>query len=213
MAKKVGSVTINVKAEEQTNYHAAYVNLKIKVVPAATASVIASNQATGIRIAWKKVAGASGYRIYRESKLIKTVTKGTTVTYTDAKANTNGGKYTYKIIATASTGISNLSKSTIVYRLSRPAISSIKNVSSGKAFLKWKKNTKSSGIQIRYTTDKTFLTKNRTITISGSGTISRTISGLKRGQRYYVIIRTYRKAGSNTSYSSWSPPAAIRISR
>ena len=212
-AKKVGSVTINVKAEAQTNYHAAYVNLKIKVVPAATTSVIASNKATGIRITWKKVAGASGYRIYRDSKLIKTVTKGTTVTYTDAKANTNGSKYTYKVIATASTGISNLSKSTIVYRLSRPAISSIKNVSSGKAFLKWKKNTKSSGIQIRYTTDKTFLTKNRTITISGSGTISRTISGLKRGQRYYVIIRTYRKAGSNTSYSSWSPPAAIRISR
>ena len=44
---------------------------------------------------------------------------------TDLTANTNGTKYTYKVVAKATTGDSTLSRSVTVYRVARQAISSV----------------------------------------------------------------------------------------
>ena len=91
------TVTITAKSAATANYNTAGKAVTIKVVPAATASLLAANQPTGIKLTWKKVAGANGYIIYRNGTRIKTITSGTTVTFSDAKANTNGTKYTYFI--------------------------------------------------------------------------------------------------------------------
>ena len=212
-AKKVGTVKITATSAETTNYKAASKTVTIKVVPAATSSVTAVNQATGIKLTWKKVTGANGYKIYRGSTAIKTITSGSTVTFTDTKADTNGTKYTFKIVARASTGYSTLSKTVTVYKVARPAVSSVTNSASGKMTVKWGKNAKANGYQIQYSTDKTFKSGNKTVTISSASTVSKVIGGLTKGKTYYVRIRTHKTVGSTKYWSVWSAAKGARISK
>ena len=213
-AVKVGKVKITVTAAKTSDFNAVSKAVTISVVPAATSTFKADNQAAGIMLTWKKVAGANAYIIYRGSTQIAAIKNGSTVTYTDKKANTNGTKYTYKIIASASsTGRSTLSKSVTTYRVARPAISTVTNSGAKKMTVKWGKNARASGYQIQYSTDKTFKTGNKSVTISGASTVAKAITGLTKGKTYYVRIRTFKTAGSTKYFSAWSPVKNVKITK
>ena len=212
-AKKVGTVTITAASASTSNYNAATKTLTIKVVPAATASLTASNLATGIKLTWKAVTGANGYKIYRNSALVKTITSGSTVTFTDTKANTNGTKYIYKVVAKASTGDSTLSKSQTVYRVARPAISSATNSAASKMTVKWGKNATATGYEIQYSTSKTFASGNKTVTAAGASTVSKVITGLTKGKTYYVRIRAFKTVNSTKYRSAWSMVKSVKIQK
>ena len=211
-AKKVGTVTITATSASTSNYKAASKTVTIKVVPAATSSITAANQATGIKLTWKKVTGATGYKVYRGSTLIKTIKSGSTVACTDTKANTNGTKYTFKIVPTASTG-NGTAKSLTTYRVARPSVNSVKNSSSKKMTVKWAKNTKATGYQIQYSTSKTFANGNKTATVTKAATVSKVIGSLTKGKTYYVRIRTYKTVGSAKYWSTWSAAKSVKISK
>ena len=186
-AVKVGKVKITVTAAKTSDFNAVSKAVTISVVPAATSTFKADNQAAGIML---------------------------TCTYTDKKANTNGTKYTYKIIASASsTGRSTLSKSVTTYRVARPAISTVTNSGAKKMTVKWGKNARASGYQIQYSTDKTFKTGNKSATISGASTVAKAITGLTKGKTYYVRIRTFKTAGSTKYFSAWSPAKNVKITK
>ena len=212
-AKKVGTVTITAASASTSNYNAASKTLTIKVVPAATASLTASNLATGIKLSWKAVTGANGYKIYRNSALVKTITSGSTVTFTDAKANTNGTKYVYKVVAKASTGDSTLSKSRTVYRVARPAISSAANSAASRMTVKWGKNANATGYEIQYSTSKTFASGNKTVTAAGASTVSKVITGLTKEKTYYVRIRSFKTVTSTKYRSAWSTVKSVKIQK
>ena len=211
-AQKVGTVKITATSAATSNFNAASKTVTVKVVPAATASLTADNQAKGIKLSWKKVTGATGYLVYRGSSKIATIKSGSTVTYTDSKANTNGTKYTYKIIATASTG-NGPAKSVTTYCVARPAISSVTNSASKRMTVKWGKNAKASGYQIHYCTDKTFKSDNKSVNINSAGTMAKAIASLTKGKTYYVRIRTYKTVGSTKYFSAWSPVKSVKISK
>lgn len=211
-AKKVGKVTITATSAATANFNKASASVKINVVPAATTSLTAANQATGIKLTWKKVTGATGYLVYRGSTKIATIKSGATVTYTDAKANTNGTKYTFKIIPTASTG-KGPAKSLATYRVVRPAINSVANSAAGKMTVKWGKNTKGTGYQIHYCTDKTFKSGNKSVNITSASTASKVIGSLKKGKTYYVRIRTYKTSKSTKYFSGWSTVKSVKITK
>ncbi|MDO4409317.1 MAG: transglutaminase domain-containing protein, partial [Eubacteriales bacterium] len=210
-AKKVGTVTITAASASTSNYNAASKTLTIKVVPAATASLTASNLATGIKLSWKAVTGANGYKLYRNSTLVKTITSGSTVTFTDTKANTNGTKYIYKVVAKASTGDSTLSKSQTVYRVARPAISSATNSAASKMTVKWGKNATATSYEIQYSTSKTFASGNKTVTAAGASTVSKVIAGLTKGKTYYVRIRACKTVNNVKYISAWSATKSLKI--
>ena len=212
-AKKVGTVTITAASASTSNYNAASKTLTIKVVPAATASLTASNLATGIKLSWKAVTGSNGYKLYRNSTLVKTITSGSTVTFTDTKANTNGTKYVYKVVAKASTGDSTLSKSRTVYRVARPAISSATNSAASRMTVKWGKNAKATGYEIQYSTSKTFASGNKTVTAAGASTVSKVITGLTKGKTYYVRIRAFKTVNSTKYRSAWSTVKSVKIQK
>ena len=212
-AKKVGAVTITATSAATANYKAASKTVKIMVVPAATTTLKAENQATGIKLTWKKVTGANGYKVYRGSTLVKTITSGSTVTYTDTKANTNGTKYTFKIVAKAATGDSTLSKSLVTYRVARPAISSATNSTAGKMTVKWVKNAKATGYQIQYSTSKTFASGNKAVSVTSASTVSKVIGSLTKGKTYYVRMRTYKTVGSTKYWSAWSVAKTVKITK
>ncbi len=209
--KKVGTVKITVTAASTANYNAASKTVTIKVVPAATSKITTDNQAKGIKLTWAKVAGANGYIIYRNSTKARTITNGSTVTWADTAANTNGTKYIYKVVATASTGTSTLSKSVTTYRVAAPAVKTLKNSAAGKMTVTWAKNAKANGYQIQYSTSKTFASGNKTVSITGAATVSKVIASLKKGKTYYVRIRTYKTVSSKKYWSSWSPTKYVKI--
>lgn len=188
-------------------------SIKIAVVPAATTSLTATNLSKGIKLSWKKVTGATGYLIYRNSKLVKTINSGSTVTFTDTAANTNGTKYVYKVVAKASTGNSTLSKSVTTYRISRPAISSVSNSKSKTMTVKWGKNAKATGYQIQYSTSSSFASGNKTATISSNGTVSKAIGSLVKGKTYYVRIRSYKTVSGKKYFSTWSAKKNVKITK
>ena len=163
----------------------------------------------GIKLTWKKVAGANGYIVYRGSKKIKTIANGSTVTFTDTGANKNGTKYTFKIIAKASTGTSTLSKSVTLFRLTQPAIKTLKSGSAGKMTVTWGKNAKGTGYQIQYSSKSDFKSQ-KTVIVGSAKTVSKTISGLAKKHKYYVRIRTYKTSGKAKHYSAWSAAKTVK---
>ena len=109
--------------------------MTFKIIPVGTKLSTLANTAKGVQVTWKKSASATGYILYRNDEKIKTVGNNTTVTFTDTGAKTNGSKYVYKVVAY---GIvknikiaSTKSKSVAIYRVARPAITSLKNTRYG----------------------------------------------------------------------------------
>ncbi|WP_022763316.1 BspA family leucine-rich repeat surface protein [Butyrivibrio sp. AD3002] len=88
----------------------------------------------------------------------------------------------------------------------------LSKLSSGKKSIqvKWKKRSGDiKGYEIQYSTDKRF--KNaKSLTITKTKTTSKVIKKLKPQKKYYVRIRTYKKAGGKKVYSKWSKALSIK---
>ena len=214
-AKKVGTVQITATSASTSNYNAASKTVTIKVVPAAATTLTLENMTTGIKLTWSKVTGATGYRVYREDTngktLIKKLSGGSTLTYKDTTANTNGKKYRFYIYATAGTGMSTLSKSRATYRLTKPAVSSVTNSAASKMTVKWGKNSTATGYSIQYSLSSSFASGNKTVTAAGASTVSKVIASLTKGKTYYVRIRTYKTVDNVKFWSAWSASKSVKI--
>ena len=213
-AKKAGTVKITAASGATAQYNAApSKTVTIKVLPAVTSSLTAANLATGIKLTWKKVSGATGYKIYRNSTLIKTINGDSTVTYVDTKANTNMTRYIYKVVAKGPAGDSPLARTVTAYRVNRPTLSSVTNSAFSVMTAKWTRTARATGYQIKYSTSKTFASDNGTVSAYGAAADSRRIADLKRGKTYYVKIRAYKVVGNGLYWSEWSPTKTVRISK
>lgn len=93
------------KADGKTYYSAFSKTVSAKPALSQVKSLKVKNvKKRSAKLSWKKVSGASGYKIYRATKrngkykAVKTVTKGTTVKYTNKKLK-KSKKYYYKVRA------------------------------------------------------------------------------------------------------------------
>ncbi len=177
-----------------------------------------SNVSKGIKISWKKISGVNGYYLQRKAgngswQTAKKITKASTTSWTDTKANKNGTKYQYRVCAYKGSVKGSYSSIKTIFRLSANKISRAANAKGRKISLKWSRNTKASGYQIQYSTSKKFKGA-KTVKVSGNSKISKTLSsGIKKGKTYYVRIRCYKKSGKVTSYSVWSKTGRVKIKR
>ena len=137
------------------NKHKCTINsnvIKLTVVPPKV------NLSTGskdgyIYLRWNKIDSADGYYIYRDNKKIKTIKKDTTTNYVDKKAKKNGGRYKYMVISySKSTGFIK-GESKAAWYLSKPKIKSIKLMKDSRIQIKWSKNSKCTGYEIKYSMD------------------------------------------------------------
>ena len=77
--------------------------------------------------------------------------------------------------------------------------------------LTWKKQKQeTTGYQIKYSTNKKFTTKIKTINITKNKVISKSINKLKGNKKYYVKVRTYKKINGKKIYSTWSKVKNIK---
>lgn len=67
-----------------------------------------------------------------------------------------------------------------------------------------KQATQTTGYQVQWCLRKDFKSGAKTATISNTKTTSKKIGSLTSKKKYYVRVRTYKKVGDKTYYSSWS---------
>lgn len=92
------------------------------------------------------------------------------------------------------------------------SFSSLKSTYRGRAAAKWHKNTSVTGYQIQYSKKSDF-TLSKTATIGSKNTTTKTITGLTRGYRYYMRVRTYKTVSGVKYYSAWSSKKGVVIKR
>ena len=189
----------------------------LTIVPQTTKVTTVANATSYMTVSWNKVNKASGYYVYRSTNgkkftKIATVKSANAAKYSDKKATKNGQKYVYKVVTyyngnqTVSSADSSVK---IGYRLSTMKVSSLTNKKGKKAYIKWTKNSKSTGYQIKYVTGKS---KAKTVKASSKAK-TKTISKLKKGKTYKVRIRSYKKVSNVTYYSAWSKQKSVKIKK
>ena len=85
------------------------------------------------------------------------------------------------------------------------------NTATRKLNITWKKNAAVTGYRIQYSTDGKFNNNVKTKNIGKNSTTSVSFSGLTKGKKYYVRIRTYKTVNGVKYYSSWSKAKSITI--
>jgi hypothetical protein len=177
------------------------------------------NTAKGVTVKWTKVAGASGYIVYRKAGSAKTWTKiakvagNAKVSYLDTKAKTNGAKYTYTVKAYYGTIASSANQTgKALYYVSPTSLTGLKNAASKSVTVKWKKNAKATGYQIQYSTSSKFKGA-KTVTVKSASSLSKTVSKLTKGKTYYVRVRAYKKGASANYFSAWSAAKKVKVSK
>jgi spore coat protein CotH len=134
------------------------------------------------------------------------VAKGTKKDTSETKSET---KTETKTTETDSTNIATASKVTLP---AVPKIKSVKNTSKKKLTVKWKKVSGASGYVIQYSLKKNFK-KAKKVTVKKGTTTKKVIKKLKKGKRYYVRIRAYKKISGKNYYSKWSGKKSVKIKK
>lgn len=95
-------------------------------------------------------------------------------------------------------------------KLKQTQICSLKNKKKKKLLVRWKKVSGVSGYQIQCSRNKAY-TSQCTIKNVGSNKTNLTLKGLKKGKKYHVRIRTYRRSADKRVYGKWSGTKVILI--
>lgn len=187
-----------------------------KTVDKTKVSYVQSASSTKLKVVWKKISGATGYRITRSTskngiyKEIKTITSGDTTSYTDSTVKA-GKLYYYKI------SVQNKNKNTIGYSeyceplggrtIKAPELSVPKSVSGAKIRISWSAVSRATGYQIyRSTTENGGYS--RIATITSGKTVVYDDAPPKANTTYYYKVRSVNKNNGKTGYSEFSAPVS-----
>lgn len=163
-----------------------------------TPVVTGQNISSGIKLSWKEISGADGYRIYRNDELLQTVNSDQ-LYFTDTRVS-NGKSYSYEISAFKG-NIESYSYNVDYLFLSKPVISSVSNTSSGLS-LKWDENKKASGYYIyRSVNDGSY---KQVKIISDYSEHTWTDTDVKNGTKYKYKIKAYKSTKNGTYNSTYS---------
>ena len=95
-----------------------------------------------------------------------------------------------------------------------PAATKISKLTAGKKSftVKWAKKSGINGYKIKYSTSSN-MKKAKTVTVSKASIVSKKITGLKSGKKYYVQVQTFRKGyeSDNNSKSDWSAKKTVKV--
>ncbi len=88
----------------------------------------------------------------------------------------------------------------------------VKNIKGKKLRVKWTKADDVSAYQIQYAANSSFK-KAKTVTVKSKKPASKRISHLKKGKKYSVRMRTYKKYNGKKYYSDWSSAKRVTIKK
>ena len=179
------------------------------------------NRSTGIGLGWNRIAGATGYAIYRRSYdgsdawvRVATVTDNSTMTWVDTSEKPkNGTIFRNTVLALAGSDRKTLSgcrnTGRTMVRLFTPTISSAANASATSMKVAWNRNAQASGYEVRLMVNGSVY---KTYTVGGGENLAKTITGLTKGTTYKVQVRSYKKVtGVGSFYSAWSAEKNVTV--
>ena len=168
---------------------------------AVTGGKVSSATATGFKLSWNKVSGATGYQLYLYTggKWVykyKTTTNSKTVT--GAKL---GSKYYFRIRAYRTVSGKNYygpfsSNVKAQCVLTAPATVKLSAVTANAATLTWSSVSSATGYQVYLKSGSSWVKK------ANVTSPTYTLSKLSTGKKYTVRIRTFKKVGSSYVYSA-----------
>ena len=193
--KSLGTTTIRV------SYGGLIAECKVTVMLAdITGAKVARSSDTALKISWAKVPSASGYVVYRSSsaagtyKAIATITKGTTVSYTNSKLK-NGTTYYYKIKAYKTVNGKKIygkpTSALVGVPLKTPTIT-VARKDFNHIKISWKKIPAASGYEILRSDTKSG-TYSVIGTAIGNGTVSYDDKTAVTNKTYYYKVRAYKE--------------------
>lgn len=204
-----------------SGYLTSKINADVRLVPgkapaSGNGSTAKKNQSFSYTKTYTKTYGAKAFNL----KVKRNAGDGK-LTYKSSNSKVaavnDKGKVTVKgtgictvTINAAETSAYNSESLTVTIKV-KPKKASMKKVSAGKGQLKasWKRDTRADGYQLQYSTDKKFTKKAaKAVTVKKNKSLSKTVKKLKKGKRYYVRVRAYKKGSisgkSETLYGAWS---------
>ena len=185
---------------------------KVTVKLAAVAGAkVARSSNTALKVSWAKVAGASGYVVYRSTKAdtgfkaVKTITKASTVSFTNTKLK-NATTYYYKIRAYKTVNgkkvygpytaaVAGAPLKTPAATVARKEFNTIK--------ISWKKITGASGYVIVRSETKGG-TYTSLATVVGNGKVSFDDDTVTTNKTYYYKVRAYKEISGVKFYGAYS---------
>ena len=179
---------------------------------------VSSNSYNSNKLSWNKVTGSSGYEVLRATsktgtyKSVKTITSGSTVSYTD-KSLATGTTYYYKVRAYRTVDKKRVYSSYSSIVSAKPVLKtpSVKLTSgSKKATIKWEKISGASGYEVYRATSKSGK-YSKLKTITKNSTVSYVNSSLTKNKTYYYKVRAYRTVNGKKIYSSYSVAKSVRV--
>jgi len=186
------------------------------------------NSDQGIDVRWKKVNGATGYKVFRkrpgeDAKMFKMIKDGNTVQCIDTEVKDGywGKVFRYYVRPISGSYVGDACEAVIVKRLAKMKFTSYKSPAAGEINVKWtlaQGINHADGYEIQYAYSNADLT-GRTgtfakVNVPGKDILSRTIKNLKSGKTCYVRVRAYAyntDAKDSKSYSKQSEIVSIKI--
>ena len=101
-------------------------------------------------------------------------------------------------------------KITITVNPTKTAIAGAASTAAGRVKVSWKKNAVGTGYQIQYSTSAKF-TGAKSVLVTKNAVVTKTLTGLVKGKKYYVRLRTYKTVGGAKYYSGWSAVKAVTV--
>lgn len=202
------------KAKGKTIYSSSTKPLKQKVqVAAPRISSVKAVSNTSLKVTWKNVSGASGYRIYRSvSKTgkyssIGVVKSGRALVFTDKK-RVCGQDYYYKVKAYRRQNRKNYYGDASASKSGRTALPKTKLAPSSRrneteTVLRWMKVSGAHGYEI-YRSLAAGSGYRKVTVIANPSVVSWTDEGLNSELVYYYKVRPYRMNGTSKVYGSFS---------
>lgn len=206
---KAGTATITVKASAK-NYKDATASVNVTVIKKV------------LNVTKTSVTKTEGNKAF--SLGVKTNVKAT-VTYKTSNKNVatvdKKGKVTVKgpgravitVTGKASGRATETVKITVTVKPSAKLSAKATALKGKKAQVTWKRNKKATGYQIVVATDKSFKNVVKTVNIKKNKTVKTSVKGLKKGKKYYVRVRSYKKASGGNVYSSWSKAKPVKAKK
>ncbi len=189
--------------------------LYFNILPSKTSKISVSCDTTAIKASWKKVTGATGYKVELLNSKGKVVKSETTTknSYTFKKLSK---VTTYKIRVTAYTKIDKKAVystvSTTITTSTAPAKVTLSKVTAGSksAALAWKTVSGASGYEVQYSTSSKFKSA-KTATVKKGSSKKTTIKKLTKGKKYYFKVRAYKTVDGNKVYGAWSSAKSVKV--
>lgn len=206
---KAGTATIIVKASAK-NYKDATASVNVTVIK----KVLNVKKTSVTKTEGNKAFSLGVKKNVKATVTYKTSNKNVATVDKKGKVTVKGpGRAVITVTGKASGRATETVKITVTVKPSAKLSAKATALKGKKAQVTWKRNKKATGYQIVVATDKSFKNVVKTVNIKKNKTVKTSVKGLKKGKKYYVRVRSYKKASGGNVYSSWSKAKPVKAKK